>query len=113
MNKRGILFKIITFSILCAWVFGFGHIIHMGNISNVHCGGVDNSHEICKRFINIQADYKLVIEKIVVNIVFILVSIFFIKLVLVKKIIQYVIQQYISPPLQELYSAGILNPKAP
>jgi hypothetical protein len=108
---KNMLLKLFSVTILCSWFFGFGHVLHMGTIHDTHCIGDDASHVVCKTFIDIQAEQKIV--KTLIMLVVMIITVFLIKIVFIKDHLGYVLKKYIPPPLQELFSSGILNPKAP
>lgn len=83
----------------------------MGTMHNTHCIESDASHVICKTFIDIEAVQKVV--KTVIMLVIIIITVFSIKIAIIKDPIGYVLKKYVPPPLQELFSSGILNPKVP
>lgn len=115
MKKRS-LPKLFAIILLCSIGYSFAHLMHMGMMpSTEECPHAQDSHELCKVVLNAQTTDKTV-QKEILAFFLVVIPILFVALPLVVRYIQKVSKatENDSPPLmQQLFSRGILNPKAP
>ena len=105
--------KPIALITLFLWLYSFVHIVHMGMRPSEDCPHAQDSHALCKLVVSNQALEKIVSKKHVAP--FLLVSSIFFATYIAFTSSRFFTKQGNQKPsvLQELFSAGILNPKAP
>ena len=113
--KNRFLLKFITITLISLWGYAFIHLVHMGTMHiSKECAHAQNSHELCKMILDIQVTEKIHQKEISLFLLFV-IPVLLTTLLLVKYIqVVTKIHQNNKPSLfQELFSNGILNPKAP
>lgn len=107
--------KYIAIALVCSWSYGFAHMITMGAMSSLEkCPHAQNSHAVCEAVLDMQTIGKTLQKEILIFLPSVVLLIFFTLSFpkFLPKISKTTENRY-PPLLQELFSNGILHPKAP
>lgn len=114
MNRKFLL-KLVAVLLLGSLGYGFAHLIHMGTMPSIEeCPHAQDSHGLCNVVLNNQTIEKTVQKSVRISLQ-VVISLLLIVIPLARSIqkVSKATESNSLPLMQELFSRGILNSKAP